>query len=935
MKTAWLPRRGRWGSLSLPTALGTAPLSLRQDTGTWTYPLWQLMPVGSGSETYAITEGGSFATVDAAGVVSIDTTSGRSGALLTVRMTDGADTHDRCFAVTVAPLVADHTVSDQAGFDALTLAPGDVVELNARINGALVVNGISDLTITSASETASVEGIEFQGTCDNITLKNFSIECRTWPHTRDAITFNAVTSVDGFTIDGCRIVGLYDGTDFWDTGADLPIYDVHRFTGTAGSASTTSITWDAIADAGVTTAAYCYITSPGGVQFEFLDASDAQLATTTVTDVYTSGTPEYLQAAGERAAKVRITATSGTPTYVMRVFQDVTDYMPDMIRAVTNSVAADVFTIRNSFTSGFNNTLKPGGNGFGGNVLVKENILLATRQDVLATQTVNGATYRVNGNLIQQGFALRLTLGPDDLVSDPGDPHGDNLQLFSSTPGEVVSLVEVIGNSMLPIRLREVDGRAGQSDIFPQHKSGNSNNPAYDRIIVVGNYLGSGGGGVDGAYADEVVVVGNVSYGIDPTDTASGITARGYTEDDATAIALMAKNVGMAITSGTAGQAVETQNYEPADNTDWANAFSGWSDVRDAGDKASADAVFAPVGAAAGTGPAAATWYDSSYAVNWSAIPAATSFADQVDIEVSATATSEIKRLIVGDATKTVTPGSGVEWRWATTEGGVAAANWSSTAGDVTASGGISVWVQMRFTASAVENTQTSNSIVVDGVVSTMQVTTAAALTAPVAHKAIGNTGALSGPSIGAGNTGMTMVFDGQILTQAGSGVYNLFGLPTGGTMRLQTRADASFQLFQLRMEDGIGGVVFSAAQSNSNSFTRDDTMRVVFSCTLNDGTSTARAKIWVNGSLVMDASAASTGNDTFINLPPSLFHTDSAAGAAVSVGAVQIFLDYTDDGSIPAGTPWVDLTGNLAYWNGTGLPSGWSKAGDAFTTPP
>lgn len=194
--------------------------------------------------------------------------------------------------------------------------------------------------------------------------------------------------------------------------------------------------------------------------------------------------------------------------------------------------------------------------------------------------------------------------------------------------------------------------------------------------------------------------------------------------------------------------------------------------------------------------------------------------------------------------------------------------------------------------------------------------------------KPAGNDAYVRGPDVGAGVVGMTMLFRGTIGAQGDQdfGAKTLFGLNSNGlTMSSDTRAGK--RSITLRMEDGSGTQIFSASTALGTLPGATEEVTLMLTATQDDGTGTARLRLYKNGGLVADAdlSAAATAAPTFQSSQWFEAFTNSLP---ITVGRFAVWDAFAADGLEPAVAPRADLQGNADFWNGTGLPAGWSKLG-------
>lgn len=184
----------------------------------------------------------------------------------------------------------------------------------------------------------------------------------------------------------------------------------------------------------------------------------------------------------------------------------------------------------------------------------------------------------------------------------------------------------------------------------------------------------------------------------------------------------------------------------------------------------------------------------------------------------------------------------------------------------------------------------------------------------------------LSGPAVGAGVVEMTMLFEGRIGYQTGFGRKAILEL-SANSMRLEADTRATQRKARITVEDGNGTVLFSKTYgANSIAPLDTDDMRLMLTVTQDDGTGTARMALYLDGALV----------EAVETIPASVAATFEAVrnfrvlngDVASTSGRVAFWTAYSPDGTEPTTGLIVDHVGDAAYWNGTGLPAGWSKQG-------
>lgn len=201
---------------------------------------------------------------------------------------------------------------------------------------------------------------------------------------------------------------------------------------------------------------------------------------------------------------------------------------------------------------------------------------------------------------------------------------------------------------------------------------------------------------------------------------------------------------------------------------------------------------------------------------------------------------------------------------------------------------------------------------------------------APPAHprvtKASGTQAYLQGPNIAAGVTGVTMLFRGAIGVQTTTGYQQYIGTNSDG-IALKFDARTGQRAAQIRMEDFAGATIFANNYGAGSIPPAGETFTALITGTQDDGTGTARFALYINGGLVGSVLSAPAGaSPTF---PASqAFDALKAAGAGVTVERITVWQAYSPTGAEPATDLVADHSGPASYWNGTGLPSGWTSQG-------
>lgn len=187
----------------------------------------------------------------------------------------------------------------------------------------------------------------------------------------------------------------------------------------------------------------------------------------------------------------------------------------------------------------------------------------------------------------------------------------------------------------------------------------------------------------------------------------------------------------------------------------------------------------------------------------------------------------------------------------------------------------------------------------------------------------------IQGPAVEAGTTALTLLFRGKIGVQSGFGRRRLLGLNANGLL-LEADTRTTQRAARLILEDGNGQVLLDVIySSNSISPNPDDDMDLMVTATQDDGTGTARMALYRDGFLVETVRSAPAGAAPWFQ---SLQTFEVLKGdVALTLERVAIWDAYSEDGSLPQTTPLVDLAGNAAFWNGDGLPDGWTKQGSSL----
>ena len=206
------------------------------------------------------------------------------------------------------------------------------------------------------------------------------------------------------------------------------------------------------------------------------------------------------------------------------------------------------------------------------------------------------------------------------------------------------------------------------------------------------------------------------------------------------------------------------------------------------------------------------------------------------------------------------------------------------------------------------------------------------------AVKAAGNTSSLTGPTFPSNTHSITQRFIFYALDSTDSAV-PFYNNPTNNLfIRLDNRSTR--RGFSFFMEPGGIGTPYSFINGNVSTlltYTPGQRVEVVVTSTQNrllDELSNplAAIKMWVNGILVFDRNGPTAGT--------GFFNTGVQTLLGVATGEIGIrtyqawYNEWLPSGDVSTlGTPSVNIDGNETLWNGTGLPSGWTKTGaNAFT---
>jgi hypothetical protein len=174
------------------------------------------------------------------------------------------------------------------------------------------------------------------------------------------------------------------------------------------------------------------------------------------------------------------------------------------------------------------------------------------------------------------------------------------------------------------------------------------------------------------------------------------------------------------------------------------------------------------------------------------------------------------------------------------------------------------------------------------------------------------------------------MLLEGRVGVSTATGFSGILNMSSTG-LRLAADMRAASRSLQVTLEDGTGTTLVTNtydAQSLPNE-TLDT--RLMITATQDDGTGNYRLAVYVNGGLLGSVLTGASG------ATPSFQSTQTyrllQSSTSFEVARCAIWTEYSASGAVPTATPLVELTGDAAYWNGTGLPSGWSKSGaDSFT---
>lgn len=185
----------------------------------------------------------------------------------------------------------------------------------------------------------------------------------------------------------------------------------------------------------------------------------------------------------------------------------------------------------------------------------------------------------------------------------------------------------------------------------------------------------------------------------------------------------------------------------------------------------------------------------------------------------------------------------------------------------------------------------------------------------------------LSGPAIGAGTRALTLLFKGCIGVQQGFGRKGLLSLTSEG-FRLDVDTRAAHRKARVIIEDGTGAKVFNKYYgANSIAAGATEEMTLLVTATQDDGSGSARMALYLDGMLldgVQTATASAAATFEALNTFEIL-----GGNVASITERVAIWAAYSTDGREPDGADLLwELSGNAAYWNGSGLPAGWTKEG-------
>lgn len=716
-----------------PTEYAAHLPRLLQNTGVWQFPVMQLVPT-SNAHTYTLDEAPASVTIGlATGYLSVDTATLLTDARVLVRAVDAVTAHVTLFEFTASVLfkaAADYQAADPAALAAIfalggAALHGKQIEITAPFSSELLIPnmGSNSIAVRSSHVDNYAERIRIAGDHLDVDLSNLHIWHRVWPRVIDGIINRDLGSdIQGaLRLNDAYIHHGYGPTNApWDTAAALPEYDVQRLSLTADVASAAyALDWnDPTNPHGGFLYAYG---SASPIYLKLGDAAVVASASDTQINAYVSGTP---QSPGWGAAPapthVAVLSPSGPQSINLKVNQPVAYYLASLFTWVGQNHVG-VIEFQRSWLDSLADAIKPGNMPGCDGHIVDRCIFTAIYHDVMSW-SIDGALdyHMVTRCLIQLPFAYRTGLAWAD-VCDPGDPHSDGDQVFSTSSGTIDVCIGA-GCMFLPFKTRA--NVVPQADFF---WSAGAPHPSYRRGAIIGNLLGVGGGD-NNVSAETAIAYGNTAFSPNVPSAETSIGARG--NGTAPTAGILARNISGKFSKGTETMDVENVDTQPgtldALIDQWANRLLP-------SDRTAAKAVFSgKVGSAAegkgfDIGAGCIDWQteDPFSVIKWDQIPGFVRFVDQVGVPSSALTTSASARLVTGPIARTVTPEAGVEWRWATTTAALAAAPWLNAAAVVTpAALDWHVFVETRYTTPAGGLADTQLGLTVDGYTSKFRTVT-------------------------------------------------------------------------------------------------------------------------------------------------------------------------------------------------------------------
>lgn len=907
------------GLIGGPAAPGPSqyaqPMNLLQNTGIWQFPISQLVGTGN-SHTYTKTAGPASVTVGlATGTLSIDTSSLQTNAKVVIHAVDDvtAYAHDFEFDLSVViKAAADYMVASAAEFatvmanSAATLN-GKIIEVTAPISTAIRFTGHAGASVAlrSATYAAHVEMIDFAGAYDLIDLSNLHIWHRAWPRARDGIFKRELNSAIGELRAWNAFIhhGYGAAATPWDTAdATLPEYAVQRIDVPADVTSTRyALNWN---DPTNPYGGFLYVYGPvNPCYFALGDSTVVATASDTLAQPYTGGTPQSPGWGGTAPTHIAVISPSGPQQFQAKVNQGINQYLIEMWEWVGSNLVQK-YDFRQCWFDSLGNALKPGNTPGNKDFIVDRCIFTATYQDVFS-YGADGAVDRVSftRNFCQVPFAYRTGLAFAD-VCDPADPHGDGLQIFSTSNATITDTIAA-GNMWLPYKLRA--GVMAQADVFLQNGGAH---PTYDNALLIGNLLGTGGGNND-MVAGTGLAYGNTAFAAKVPTSETSLGARGTGTDG---IGIIARNVSGKYAIGS--RTVQIENVETSPGT-LTTLIEGWANAEVASGRAGALAELASkVGSAAeglgiDVGKTMIDWTtaDPLAVIRWDQMPGLAGFTRPAPAAPSTLTTSLVERAIIGPIARTVTPEAGVEWRWATTAAGVTSAGWSSVAGTVTPDAGTyHVFVQIRFTSSATEMTIVSKGISIDGYTARMDLATQ-----PATFFTTASTGPYFKDPAATTTPAMNSFVLREYFKVAAFGSPQTIAVIAGGAQLTVEIISAGAIRSSLR--DGSNQVLISAAVSPENLIFAGVWHEVIISVSL----ATQEYFVWVDGVLGHAPTFALTPSANFQTGRNLYFLADNTGGNELvgDVAALQFFRDqHITTPDVSGLTPYKTISGAAATVN-------------------